>query len=375
MSGRSLERASASIEPEPKTGSPIVPTSKPLRKKGKQKGVLVFLVIALISVVLLSLSLGAVSISPGQAVVILASKLGIAMPVSFQDQQAIVLWSIRLPRIIAGCLIGAGLAIAGAAMQGLFRNPLADPGLVGVSSGAALGAVLILVLGSSLSIPAGSFGLVPSAAFAGALLIAGLVHRLSLREERTVVSTLLLAGIAFNALCGAGVGLLTFVATDAQLRSVTFWSLGSIGGVTWTSVAWLAPLTLIPAWAIHSQRRILNALLLGEAEAGHLGFHVENGKRIILICTTLIVGATVSFSGIIGFVGLVVPHLLRLWIGPDHRFLLAGSALLGALLLVLADTAARIVVMPAELPIGIVTALCGAPFFLWLLKRESGHLS
>jgi iron complex transport system permease protein len=348
----------------------VASSSPPRRVTRNRRAVLVFLAVALSVVVLFALSLGAVSISPVQAVAILASKLGLVLPVSFQDQQAIVLWSIRLPRVIAGGLIGAGLAMAGAAMQGLFRNPLADPGLVGVSSGAALGAVLVLVLGSSLAIPAGTIGMVPLAAFAGALLVAGAVHRLAQREGRTVIPTLLLAGIALNALCGAGVGLLTYIATDAQLRSVMFWSLGSVGGVTWTSVAWLVPLIALPAWGLHTQRRILNALLLGEAEAGHLGFHVERGKRIILICATLIVGATVSFAGIIAFIGLVVPHLLRLWIGPDHRYLLSGSALLGALLLVIADTAARLVVIPAELPIGIVTALCGAPFFLWLLKKE-----
>ena len=216
--------------------------------------------------------------------------------------------------------------------------------------------------------------MVSLAAFGGALLVAGVVHRLAQREGRTVVSTLLLAGIALNALCGAGVGLLIYMATDAQLRSVTFWSLGSLGGITWTSLAWLVPLILLPTWGLHTQRRILNALLLGEAEAGHLGFHVEWGKWIILSCTTLIVGATVSCAGIIAFIGLVVPHLLRLWMGPDHRFLLVGSALLGAVLLVSADTVARLAVIPAELPIGIVTALGGAPFFLWLLKRESQRL-
>jgi iron complex transport system permease protein len=371
MNGSLLEETRTSLEPKSEVRARIS-TSIPLRRKNERaRRVLVFLSAALAAVVLAALSLGAVSISPGQSVAILASKLGIVLPVSFQEQQAVVLWSIRLPRIIADGLIGAGLGVAGAAMQGLFRNPLADPGLVGVSSGAALGAVLILVLGSSFAV---TTGLVPLAAFGGALLVAGTVHRLAQREGRTVVSTLLLAGIALNALCGAGVGLLTYIATDAQLRSVMFWSMGSVDGATWKSVAWLTPLVLLPVWGLHTQRRILNALLLGESEAGHLGFHVERGKRIILVCTTLIVGATVSFAGIIAFIGLVVPHLLRLGIGPDHRFLLGGSALLGAVLLVIADTVARLVVIPAELPIGIVTALCGAPFFLWLLKREAGRL-
>lgn len=374
MSNSVLEGERVFRPAKPESPAPAGPSVPRQRAGHKRRGAVAILAMVLVVVILLGLSLGAVSISPGQSLAILASKVGVSLPIAFQHQQTVVLWSIRLPRVLAGCLIGAGLGMAGAAMQGLFRNPLADPGLVGVSSGAALGAVLILVLGPSLSISEGSIGIVPVAAFAGALLVAGAVHRLAQREGRTVVSTLLLAGIALNALCGAGVGLLTYVATDAQLRSVIFWSLGSIGGVTWTSVAWLAPLVLLPAWGLHTQRRILNALLLGEAEAGHLGFHVERGKRIILICTTLIVGATVAFAGIIAFIGLVVPHLLRLWMGPDHRFLLTGSALLGALLLVAADTVARLVVIPAELPIGIVTALCGAPFFLWLLRRESQRL-
>lgn len=372
MSSPLLTGNRPALSPTTKGHSRAASVRSKSRMGGKRKRTILILSAGLVVVLLASLSLGAVSISPLQTMSILAAKAGIRLPVAFQDQQEIVLWSIRFPRVLADCLIGAGLGMAGAAMQGLFRNPLADPGLVGVSSGAALGAVLILVLGSSLSLSDSS--IVPLAAFIGALVVAGAVHRLAQREGHTVVSTLLLAGIALNALCGAAVGLLTYIASDAQLRSVMFWSLGSVGGVTWSSLAWLAPLVLLPAWGLYSQRRILNALLLGEAEAGHLGFHVERGKRLILLCTTLMVGATVACAGIIAFIGLVVPHLLRLWIGPDHRGLLTGSALLGALLLLMADTIARLVVIPAELPIGIVTALCGAPFFLWLLRKESQRL-
>ncbi len=192
----------------------------------------------------------------------------------------------------------------------------------------------------------------------------GAVHRLAQREGRTVVSTLLLAGIALNALCGATVGLLTYIASDAQLRNVMFWSLGSVGGVTWSTVAWLGPLVLLPAWGLHTQRRILNALLLGEAEAGHLGFHVERGKRIILLCTTLMVGATVAcawyyrvhwFGRAASSTALDRPMITEAyWRAPPFS---------ARFLLLLADTIARLVVIPAELPIGIVTALCGAPFF------------
>jgi len=334
----------------------------------RKKGILFILGIALAIVLLVGLSLGAVAITPIQCFAILTSKFGLSLPVKFKTQQAIVFSLIRLPRVLAGSLVGAGLAMAGAAMQGLFRNPLADPGLVGVSSGAAVGAALFLVvLGPLLPM---FTGLLPCTAFCGALVIAALAYRLAQREGRTVVSTLLLAGIAINSLCGAAVGLLTFIATDAQLRNLAFWSLGSLGGITWKPLGWLAIFILPSAAILLGQHRTLNVLLLGEAEAGHLGLSVETTKRIILICTALIVGVSVSFTGMIAFVGLIVPHLLRLLIGADHRFLLPGSAILGAFLLVAADTLARLVIVPAELPIGIVTALVGAPFFLWLLKKE-----
>lgn len=369
MSTPLLEEARELRKATVPVSAPVLPSR---RKAGKQRRILFVLSAALLVSVIAALSLGAVSISPAQAFAILFAKCGVALSIPFQEQQEIVLWSIRLPRVLAAGLIGAALGMAGGAMQGLFRNPLADPGLIGVSSGAALGAVLVLVFGTAFSISVSL--MLPLAAFIGALLVAGMVHRLALREGRTVVPTLLLAGIALNALCMAGVGLLTYMATDAQMRNIVFWSLGSVGGVTWISVAWLAPLTLLPAWGLYIQRRVLNALLLGEAEAGHLGFRVERSKHLILLCTTLMVGATVAFAGIIAFVGLVVPHLTRLWIGPDHRVLLVGSALLGAILLVIADTLARMIVIPAELPIGILTALCGAPFFLWLLRKEGQRL-
>ncbi|PWU06743.1 MAG: heme ABC transporter permease [Verrucomicrobia bacterium] len=341
-------------------------------RRRKTAGIFLILIMGCLMAFFVGLGLGAIRITPLQCLAILVSKLGITLPIKFQTEQTFVLCSIRLPRILAGGMVGAGLGLAGAAMQGLFRNPLADPGLVGVSSGAAIGAVLILVLGPTFLATAGLF--VPWAAFCGALSVGWITHRLAQREGRILISTLLLSGIAVNALCGAGIGLLTYLATDAQLRNITFWSLGSLGGITWNSIGWLALFILPAAGGLFNQRRTLNILLLGEAEAGHLGVPIERGKRIILFCTALIVGASVSFAGMIGFVGLVVPHLLRLWGGPDHRFLLPSSAILGALLLVIADTTARLIVIPSELPIGIVTAFCGAPFFLWLLKKEGGRI-
>jgi iron complex transport system permease protein len=286
---------------------------------------------------------------------------------TFETRQAMVLWGIRLPRVVLGVLVGAGLSVSGAAMQGLFRNPLADPALVGISSGAALGAVVTIVLGTALpdgwAEMAGPF-LLPLAAFAGGALATLLVYRLATSGGRTSVATMLLAGVAINAVAGAGTGLMTFLADDDQLRDLMFWTLGSLGGATWTRLAVVAPLILIGVAVTLPLARPLNALLLGEAEAGHLGIDTQRVKRRVITLAALVVGAATAVSGIIGFIGLVVPHLLRLALGPDHRLLLPGSALLGA------DLLARTVVAPAELPIGIVTALVGGPFFLWLLLRD-----
>jgi len=269
-------------------------------------------------------------------------------------------------------LIGGGLAVAGAAMQGLFRNPLADPGLIGVSSGAAVAAVATIVLGATVldfaTQALGPFAL-SIAAFGGGAATTLLVYRLSLVHGTVSVSTMLLAGIAINAVAGAITGIFTFVADDAQLRSLTFWSMGSLGGATWPAVAAAAPFIGLATLAVLRYARPLNALLLGEAEAGHLGCNVERLKRSVVLLVALSVGAAVAVAGIIGFVGLVVPHLLRLTLGPDHRFLLPGAALLGASLLLGADLIARTLVAPAELPIGIVTAIIGGPFFMYLLQR------
>jgi iron complex transport system permease protein len=317
--------------------------------------------------------IGPVPIGATQVVAIVAVAVGLPSPVPFEPEQAAVLLAIRLPRLLLGGLVGAGLAVAGAAMQGLFRNPLAEPSLVGVSSGAALAAVAAIVLGSGpLSAVTSLLGMfsVPIFAFGGALAVTVLVYRLARREGRIMVTTMLLAGIAVNSLAMAGTGLLVFTATDEQLRTITFWSLGSLGGATWTSLGAVAPFLLAGLVGLPTLARPLNALLLGEAEAGHLGVAVDRLTRLIVLLVALSVGAAVAVCGIIGFVGLVVPHVVRLGAGPDHRAVMPASALLGAVLLLLADLLARSVVSPAELPIGIVTALIGAPVFLWLLLRQ-----
>lgn len=286
----------------------------------------------------------------------------------------LVVRELRLPRLLLAMLVGAALAVSGALLQGLFRNPLADPGLIGISSGAALGAVGVIVLGEQIfarwgmSVP--SLAL-PLTAFVCALLTTALIWRIGSRQGVTHVAMLLLAGIAINAIAMAGVGVLTFIADDGQLRTLTFWTMGSLAQADWRDLRMVAPWILLVLLAMPMLARALNAVLLGESVALHLGHDVDRLKRRIVVMCALAVGAAVSVSGLIGFVGLVAPHLVRLTLGVDHRWLLPASALLGAVLLVLADTAARVIVAPAEFPIGLMMALIGGPFFLALLMRRT----
>lgn len=316
---------------------------------------------------------GALKIPPTGIVSILADSIGLDLPWEFTSREQSVLLAIRLPRAVLGMLVGGALAISGAALQGLFRNPLADPALVGVSSGAALAAVGVIVLGAGLAELLGPiFGpfLIPVAAFAGGLVTTFFVYAIANRDGRVDVATLLLAGIAVNALAMAGVGFLVFISTDQQLRDLSFWMLGSFGGTTWAKLTPAAPLLCFAIVVLSLFARHLNALLLGESEAFHLGFRVERAKRMLIVFVALATGASVAFTGVIGFVGLVVPHLVRLMIGADHRMLLPVSVFLGAGLMMGADLAARTVALPAELPVGIITACVGGPFFLWLLIRN-----
>ncbi|MCY4263971.1 MAG: iron ABC transporter permease [Gammaproteobacteria bacterium] len=333
----------------------------------------VFLVCGLFGAALVSVCSGAVAVTPGQIASILGERLGIALPWTYEYQHELVVISLRLPRIILGILVGGTLALSGAALQGLFRNPLADPALVGVSSGAALGAVGFIVLGGSVAglLPEvfGPFYL-PTAAFAGGLLIAVLVYRIGVVDGRTQVATMLLAGIAFNAICSALIGMFVFNSDDQQLRDLTFWTMGSLSRNTWGMLLPVFPLLLLPCVVIPLLSRSLNAYVLGESEAGHLGYNVEQLKMLTIVFTSLAIGAAVAVSGIIAFVGLVVPHLARLLLGSDHRQVLPCSLLLGAILILLADVISRTMVVPAELPIGVVTSCIGGPFFLWLLINK-----
>lgn len=287
----------------------------------------------------------------------------------------IILWQVRLPRIAMGALVGAALAVSGAVMQGLFRNPLADPGIVGVSAGAGLGAVTAIVLGGLLPPALQSLiGIytVPLAAFLGGWASVLLLYGVATRGGRTSVATMLLAGIALGALSGAIAGLLVYAADDQQLRDLTFWGLGSLAGATWAKLATAAPIIGLALVAATTLGRGLNGLALGEATALHLGIPVQRTKTLAILTVAGATGAAVAVSGGIGFVGIVVPHLLRLATGPDHGPLLINSALLGASLLLGADILSRLIIAPAELPIGIVTAVLGAPVFLWILLRRRG---
>ncbi len=333
------------------------------------------LVCMLCAAMLAGAGFGAVPVSPGRVVAIVLHGLGLETGVPFDARQEYVVLAIRLPRLLLGVCIGMVLGMSGASLQGIFRNPLADAGLIGTSSGAALGAGLAIVLGGGwLRGSLGTFGefTVPAAAFAGGLGASLLVERIARARAWAGTAGLLLAGIAVNALAGAATGLLTYLASDAQLRSITFWSMGSLGAANWPALATSAPFFAVGLFVLPRLAGRLDALLLGEAESGHLGVDAVRLRRLVVVVAALAVGAAVSVAGIIGFVGLVAPNIVRSISGPSHRVLIPASGLLGAILLVAGDLVARTIVSPAELPIGIITAFIGAPVLVWLVARRAG---
>jgi iron complex transport system permease protein len=290
----------------------------------------------------------------------------------------IILFDIRLPRVVLSIFVGAALGVCGAAMQALFRNPLADPGLIGVAGGGALGAVMVIVLGNSLfsqfTQTVGIYAL-PLGAMLGCLGVCGIIYRISHHQGHLTVMTLLLAGIAVNAIVGSLIGLLTLVSDDSELRELTFWTMGNLGGNHWALTFPVLCCIGISLFGILRLAKPLNIYLLGEYQAQHLGINVTLLKKQVFFFTALAVGAAVSISGMIGFIGFVVPHLVRLLIGPDHRFLLPTSMLFGAGLLTLADIVARVAIIPAELPIGLITSAIGGPFFLAVLYKQAIKIS
>ena len=320
--------------------------------------------VLLVAAAIAAVALGTSGVGPERAVAIVVHRLTGLGEVTWAPSAETIVWELRLPRVLAGMVVGAGLATAGVTFQALLRNPLADPYIIGTAAGASLGAVAALLL------PIGALGLlgiggVQLFAFAGGLATVLVVFAVARGRAGTPVVTLLLAGYAVSSLLAAGVALLMFLSGD-RLAAVISWLLGSLGGASWPRLAIAAPLIGISFGLLLLRWRRLNALLLGEMAAAHLGIEVEREKRILTALAALATSAGVAISGTIGFVGLVVPHVLRLAFGPDHRLLLPASMVYGAALLVLADLGAR---LAGGIPVGIVTALIGAPFFLWLLRR------
>ena len=317
---------------------------------------------------------GAYAISPAQLWHVLRDMVGGS---DNPTPEHLVFVNIRLPRLLLGVVAGAGLGLAGALMQGLFRNPLADPGLIGVSSGAALAAASFIVMGNlwfpDLPRALGSWTLV-SMAFMGGLVVTFLIYALAQSQGGTRMGLMLLAGIAVNALAGAGLGYLSFLATDEQLRNLQFWLLGSLGGARWSAVVLVSTIVFIASGTGLTLVRPLNAIALGEVQAVLLGVDVERTKRWAIWVCALAVGAVTATTGMIGFVGLIAPHWVRMVAGPDHRIVLPGSALLGAALVLAADAVARTAVKPAELPLGVLTAFIGVPMFLFMLRHFRGRV-
>jgi iron complex transport system permease protein len=336
---------------------------------GRSAAILGLGAVLLVVAGLASIAVGTSGVDAGDAAaVILHRTLGVGA-VSWPASVETIVWELRLPRIVAGMVVGAGLATAGTVFQALLRNPMADPYIIGTAAGASLGAVAAILVPSLLPVAlAGWMGMsvVQALAFAGGLAAVTAVYAVARGRAGTPVVTLLLAGYAVSSLLAAGVALLMFMAGD-RLAAVVSWLLGSLAGASWSRIAFAAPLVVGSFALLLVRWRTLNALLLGEQAAAHLGVEVEREKRVMTALAALATSAGVAISGTIGFVGLVVPHLLRLAFGPDHRLLLPASAVYGAVLLVLADLGAR---LAGGIPVGVVTALIGAPFFLWLLRRS-----
>ena len=283
-----------------------------------------------------------------------------------------VIIDIRLPRIIMGVIVGSSLGIAGAILQGLFRNPLIDPGFIGVSSGAAVGAMIVIMFSSLFTFITGTYiqFLLPIFSMIGGMFTTLLVYRMSKVSGKTNIMAMLLSGIAINAFSGSIIGFLVYRATDVELRSFTFWTLGSLDGASWMVISISLLFLFFPIFIAIGVRKKLDIFMLGDSDAAYLGINVELLKRKIIITSSVLVGVTVAFCGMIGFIGLVTPHLVRLLLGPSHKKLIFGSALLGAIILVSADFLSRIIIAPAQLPIGIITSALGAPFFLWLIVSQ-----
>ncbi len=345
-----------------------------LRKLAYSK-IYFLLAVLLLLCLLLSAGVGAVHLSPGEILSIIRHHFGDAS-ITVNPVHEGLFFEIRLPRTLLCVLVGSALSVSGALMQSLFRNPIVEPGLVGTSAGSALGAALLIVMGRSAFFSSlGFLGdlLLPACAFVGGLAATLLVYAFSSSLNRVNISVMILAGVAVNAMTNGGTGFLAYIARDPQARSITFWSLGSLSGANWEAVRIVGVSTAVGIFLALRFAKSLNALQLGDAEAGYLGIRTERVKLGVILVNTLLVSVATSLVGIIGFVGLIVPHLLRLMKGSDNRYLTIGSSLMGATVLLCADMVCRVVIAPAEMPIGIVTAFVGAPVFLWLLYRMKNN--
>lgn len=366
MTPRAAEKeAAAPVRPRVGPHSGPGPERRPRPRYVRPAAVLIVLTTGLAAAVVAATAVGVVTLPYAETARIVVAKL-LGLPTSAGAASEAIVWDVRLPRVAAAGLVGLALGSSGAAMQALFKNPLASPDLIGVSTGGAVGAVAAIFLGWSVVSP----WLMPGAAFAGALGAAALVYALGTRTGRTDAATLLLAGVAVSAFGGALISLLYHFVDDGVLRQIVYWLMGNLGGKRWEHVLAMLPFVGVGAVGLLLFSSELNMLMGGEDDARAMGVAVERTKRWVLALVALSTGAAVSVAGIIGFVGLIVPHVLRLIVGPDHRWLLPASALAGAAFLIVADLIARTAFSPVELRTGIVTALCGAPFFLYLLIKR-----
>lgn len=357
---------------------PVVEASAPKRpgvRRVRATYLIGGLLVALLAATVLAGSIGQVPVSPDEVLGSLLHRLGLDLgPLPTHPQGETALWDVRFPRVAMALLVGAGLGYAGALMQGVFANPLAEPGVIGVSSGAAVGAFTVIVFGLDFL---GSWTVVLAAFLCGSATTF-LVYLISRAGGRTEVVTLILTGIAVNAFTGAVIGLFTFLSDDDALRAMAFWNLGSLSGSTWITCLTVLPLIVVGVIVAQSNARKLDLLTLGDGPARHVGVQVERTRLTMVVVIALLVSAGVAFTGVISFVGLVVPHIIRMIAGPGHRLLLPASALGSALVITLADLVARTAVPLQELPLGVLTALVGGPFFFYLLlrtRRRSGGWS